>query len=441
MSTHRVINGTPLPTLLPRGGHGHAPLPQYDGFVKPPMQQQRGGSPQRSHPKAHHHAHRHNHGGGRVHEHRGEQNHHGDPGQGEVAGKGAISLLQEFIQCSKQFQAPQHRPILQWGFDTRMPDFTTLEFRATVAFVLDGVPHHVAGAWHLSKKIAQRDAAERALGFFVGSWGEALLVLEQGGAPAACGPSPPSAAEAAKAGLQPREVSALEDHPLAGFAGQQPREVRALEEFVGAFMGTKGQPRWQLRWDGDRCTALFEMALLGVPHKFSGAAERREELAYADTARRVLWYFRCPGYEDAFEPDPTAPAVTAREIPTPPANWASDNSEEDALHVAERKTALMRVQNRLQQAFARQLRPGQSVWEWSYQTDSNDAGWPPLCRATVHIPVAGKDFTGDWARGQRDAQIDASAQVTAFLDGRASGNNGADGCGADIEDGASRPTR
>ena len=34
-----------------------------------------------------------------------------------------------------------------------------------------------------------------------------------------------------------------------------------------------------------------------------------------------------------------------------------------------------------QQAFARQLRPGQSVWEWSYETDASDSGWPPLCRA------------------------------------------------------------
>lgn len=33
-----------------------------------------------------------------------------------------------------------------------------------VSFLLDGVPHHVAGAWQQSKKLAQRDTAERCLG-------------------------------------------------------------------------------------------------------------------------------------------------------------------------------------------------------------------------------------------------------------------------------------
>merc|ERR1712136_176230 len=47
-------------------------------------------------------------------------------------------------------------------------------FRATVAFMLDGVPHHVAGGWERSKKTAQRDAASRALGLFVGRWTEFL---------------------------------------------------------------------------------------------------------------------------------------------------------------------------------------------------------------------------------------------------------------------------
>ena len=45
-----------------------------------------------------------------------------------------------------------------------MADNTNLEFRAQVSFLLDGVPHHVAGAWQQSKKLAQRDCAERCLG-------------------------------------------------------------------------------------------------------------------------------------------------------------------------------------------------------------------------------------------------------------------------------------
>lgn len=305
--------------------------------------------------------------------------------EGSGAGKGVISLLQEFVQCSRQFHAPQHRTILQWSFDNRMADFTTLEFRGTVAFLLDGVPHHVAGAWHPSKKFAQRDAAERALSFFVGKWGEQLLVEQEGGskpAPSAGGPS----------------------------------EVQILEEFCASYSACGGQaPKFTISWDKGECSSLAEVVLLDVPHQFLGVPKSTEEAASRDTARRVLWYLQCPGFESAFSPDPRAPAVTAKEIPSPPSNWASDAAEDCALQMAERKTALMRVQNRLQQAFARQLRPGQSVWEWSYETDEEDTAWPPLCRATVNVPVAGKKFTGGWARGQRDAQIEACNLVTAFL--------------------------
>jgi len=162
---------------------------------------------------------------------------------------------------------------------------------------------------------------------------------------------------------------------------------------------------------------VIELTLLGVTHKFSGQLRQSEEAAKTDTARRVLWYLKCPGFDEAYEPDPYACAATAREIPAPPANWASSSEEEeDAHHAAERKTALMRVQNRLQQAFARHLPPGQSVWEWSYQCHESGPEWPPMYQATVTVPVLGRSFAGAWARAQRDAQISASEQVGAFLD-------------------------
>merc|ERR1711971_183616 len=89
--------------------------------------------------------------------------------------KGAISMLQEFVQCSQNFHIPPNYPVLQWSFDSQMADSATLEFRAVVAFLLEGVPHHVAGTWQLKKKDAQRDAAERALGLFVGRWSVEVL--------------------------------------------------------------------------------------------------------------------------------------------------------------------------------------------------------------------------------------------------------------------------
>merc|ERR1719272_81679 len=61
------------------------------------------------------------------------------------APKGAISKLQEFVQCSQTFNVPANYSVLQWDFDSEMADSATLQFRAIVAFLLNGVPHHVAG--------------------------------------------------------------------------------------------------------------------------------------------------------------------------------------------------------------------------------------------------------------------------------------------------------
>jgi len=175
---------------------------------------------------------------------------------GEGTGKGAISLLQEFVQCSKQFQAPQHRPILQWSFDQRMVDFTTLEFRALVAFVLDGVPHHVAGAWHPSKKPAQRDAAERALGFFITVWGEQLLKQWD----QAKADTMKVDAGSARRGAWPAGDEALP-------------ECQALEEYCRTtqICDGPGHVQWGVAWDGSRCRAEVEIEILGVAHKFAGA--------------------------------------------------------------------------------------------------------------------------------------------------------------------------
>lgn len=301
--------------------------------------------------------------------------------------KGVVALLQEFVQCSQQFAAPQHRPILQWAYEQRVIGLPALEFRGIVAFLLDGVPHHVAGGWHPSKKLAQRDAAERALTFFVGKWGEQLLD------------------EQAVPVRAPR-------------AGSGASDTQVLDEFCRSYPPCGGSaPQWSHTCNGHECSAQVQILLLGVPHKFAGAGKPTEEAAYADVARRVLWYFQCPGYQHRFAPDPRAEAVTAKEIPSPPANWACDSAEIADLQKAERKTALMRVQNKLQQEFAKQLKPGQSVWEWSYDMDETDTAWPPLCQARVTVPVLGQTFVGDWVRGQRDAQIQASYRVAEFLDG------------------------
>lgn len=308
------------------------------------------------------------------------------PVEDDASGKGVISLLQEFVQCSKAFPVPQARPILQWSFDTHMADFTRLQFRAQVSFLLDGVAHHVAGSWQSSKRVAQRDVAERCLVFFVGSWGAYLL------------------------------AHGSEDHStMSGTDAKTP--TASLEEFCLNFAACRGQPPvWSREWDGDRCRVFVELSMLGVPHKFAGDCFSSEDAAKTDTAKRVLWYLHAPGFEDMFEPDPKSLAITGNDIPSPPANWASPSKEGDYMEVALRKTALMRTQNRLQQALGRQLKPGQSIWEWSYEADPADSSLPARCKAKVYVPAAGRSFEGDWALSQRDAQVEACKHVSAFLD-------------------------
>lgn len=302
----------------------------------------------------------------------------------EVSGRGVISLLQEFVQCSKNFPTPQHRPILQWTFDTHMADNTNLEFRAQVSFLLDGVPHHVAGAWQQSKKLAQRDTAERCLGLFVGCWGTYLL----------------QTTESSDAAVD------MQDDP-----------VLALQKFCSSFRPCNGQgPTWCIDMEAGRCKATAEITLLGVRHSFAGSPAQHASEAKEDTAKRVLWYLQCPGYENLFEPDVQGVAAVAKEIPTPPSNWVNLSEDDESVQAAERKTAVMRLQNRLQQSFAKKLKPGQGVWEWSYETDASDENWPPLQRATVWVPVAHQSFTGPWKRGQREAQLEACQMLQGFLD-------------------------
>jgi len=224
----------------------------------------------------------------------------------EDAGRGVISLLQEFAQCSKQFRAPARRSILQWKFDEQMTAMAALQFRATVAFVLEGVPHHAVGEWHQSKGIAKRDAAERALELFIGSWGKMLLQR------------PPEVAH-------PQHEKSVERKNPGANSKSVAREVMKLEEFCSSVPCPP--PKWQPTWEDNKCKVLAEIILMEVPHHFVGAACDDEFTAAADTARRVLWYMNCPGFEKAFEPDPAF--LCKADIPNPPHNWLSRNALKD----------------------------------------------------------------------------------------------------------------
>eukprot|EP00747_Dinoflagellata_sp_TGD_P164513 gnl/TRDRNA2_/TRDRNA2_184536_c0_seq1.p1 gnl/TRDRNA2_/TRDRNA2_184536_c0~~gnl/TRDRNA2_/TRDRNA2_184536_c0_seq1.p1 ORF type:complete len:474 (+),score=89.92 gnl/TRDRNA2_/TRDRNA2_184536_c0_seq1:22-1443(+) len=326
--------------------------------------------------------------------------------------KSAISQLQEFIQGSKRFPVPAHCKILQWHFDTRMHEpgdgdvvhAGSLEFRAAVAFMLDGVPHHAVGTWEHSKKDAMRDAAERALGLFVSRWGEVVKPCE-----------------ASSPGVRENAADALKANSLALPVQGTVDAMAMLEEFCVKMSSCHDDmamptPNWRYTWEGRLCQAFVEVDLMGVPHVFPGKPLPSQEEASADAARRVLWYLQCPGFESAFELDPCAVIAAAKAIPGPPQHWISGDASDTEQQVAEKKTLVMRVQNRLQQAFAGHLAAGQSTWHWEYIAKSEDGEYPKQTRATAYVPVIGQKFVGAWCRGRRAAQIDACQRISEYLD-------------------------
>jgi len=204
---------------------------------------------------------------------------------------GPIAALQEYVQSSQAVKLLQSHAVLQWHIESQGVKHWECCFRATVAFMLDGVPHHVAGGWERSKKNAQRDAASRALGLFVGRWTEFLSDSDH---------------EA------PRQSDRRHGAP----------PVEVLSHFVAEEFGSPA-PDWSVQWTEGGCKAVVLVQLLGTPHQFAGSARMCEIEAMADTARRVLWYLRCPGFDGDFDIDETAAVAASRDIPRPPAQWLS----------------------------------------------------------------------------------------------------------------------
>eukprot|EP00439_Symbiodinium_sp_Y106_P086989 s121_g37.t2 len=288
-------------------------------------------------------------------------------------------------------------------------------------------PHHVLGGWWPSKKQSQRDAAERALAFFIGVCGNELTKGHEGHA-------------------------AGRKSPLAeGQREDEPDEVYELEDFVGE------QLRWSCRWEAQDtqdpilealCKATVEFQYLGVSHVFAGKACSSKVAAKTDTARRVLWYLHCPGYENAFEVEQDQVKTLAQAIPEPvPGTWPptqealnaacspstvastceqemdlspcspsplspGQRSQAEQAELLERKTTVMRLQNRLQKIFAKQLTPGKSVWCWRYEKNEVDHTF----QASVHISLLDRTFTGGWASTHQAAQMEACNRLTTFLD-------------------------
>mmetsp|Transcript_78330 Transcript_78330/g.227252 ORF Transcript_78330/g.227252 Transcript_78330/m.227252 type:complete len:263 (+) Transcript_78330:56-844(+) len=211
-----------------------------------------------------------------------------------------------------------------------------------------------------------------------------------------------------------QDVGAVRTPDLADGASDE----SALEYFCRAHSACGDRPpRWSAAVDDRGVVAQVDIDLLGVPHKFAGAACASGAAARADTAKRVLWYLQCSGYEECFKV-PMMPAMRGDRIHGPPAGaWTDTDSSACDKLAAERRTALMRVQNRLQRELSSVIPLGRSVWNWSYEAAQPSAG-RPRCRAVATVPGLGRSFSGPWASGKREAQIEASLVIERYLDSR-----------------------
>ena len=110
---------------------------------------------------------------------------------------------------------------------------------------------------------------------------------------------------------------------------------------------------------------------------------------------------------------PDSFVIVVQELDMSPCSPTSPGHKSQAeAELLERKTTVMRLQNRLQKIFAKQLTPGKSVWCWRYEKNEVDHTF----QASVHISLLDRSFTGGWAATHQAAQMEACNQLAAFLD-------------------------
>jgi len=267
---------------------------------------------------------------------------------------GPVSRLQEWIQA--QSKQGNYQRILHWFFDQQMEDRITLQFKATVSFVLDNVPHHVEGEWQTSKKKSQRDTAERALFHF--------------------------------ANLENVLVPSIHEGSLPALAKIDPYIKYAMEED---------------QENGYRATAQFFVS--GSPHHFRGSWQPSKQEAKVDCANRTVAYLRVPEYRQMFD-------IPAGILGPPETFDMKAQADDYPSRVAQQKTALMQVQNLLQKVYSKEIVPGEDMWEWEWQSDPMTG---KTHNVTVHVPVTGQRFSGQWCQGKKEAQRTACEELKKFL--------------------------
>mmetsp|Transcript_64303 Transcript_64303/g.153349 ORF Transcript_64303/g.153349 Transcript_64303/m.153349 type:complete len:608 (-) Transcript_64303:81-1904(-) len=223
----------------------------------------------------------------------------------------AIAQLQELLQTpqlSTSFRYPAGTQVLQWTYKQR--NTNRCFFRAVVAFLRDGVGHHIAGGWESSKKTARQNAAEAALTLLKGP--RSLLLdlhmeafVDTGALIAAEDGTRIASGEdcikwiAHYAETQCREIQ--EDQQRQHQKHEHPSSA-AADTLVSAnsnnnnILKPRGRavthvPTWSLeRVQAHAWKAQVQVLVQGIRHTFSGPCCTTREEAKNELARRAVWY-------------------------------------------------------------------------------------------------------------------------------------------------------
>jgi len=233
----------------------------------------------------------------------------------------AISQLQETlqsVQLTMHFRYPAGVQVLQWSYKQRRESSRAM-FRGIVAYLRDGVPHHVSGGWDSSKKLARQSAAEASVALLRGAWAtpaevpiEALVDLS------GVLPTPGGQAEMLPATADHRQL-------LLAFC----RQHAHMRMDIGALpsepvwtcetpqVGGDSTPSGSAMW-----VAFVRLPILGVPHTLQGPLCASPQAACAELAQRSLWYLGCPSAHGLYMPDQIALRAAECKISPAPLSWS-----------------------------------------------------------------------------------------------------------------------
>jgi len=221
------------------------------------------------------------------------------------SGKAAsIACLQELLQSSEHtslFKFPPGVKVLQWSYQQKTAG--RLVFRAFLAFLCNGVPHHVTGKWHQCKKDARQSVAEMALALVQGHNVDTVSPQEEA---AGCA-----------------DLGGLVTLGRSDYRGGN--STKALEKFLSSCscVSSTDSMEWSVAQAAKTGTwqAQLQVKVLGMKFAFSGPALPQQEEAKNELANRVMWYMGCEDYQGMYVPNRRALMSARCEVPAAPAHW------------------------------------------------------------------------------------------------------------------------